>query len=274
MALPHPARRAPLPAMTPDEQDQLLDLWRAEEGEQPQGWDFSALDARMRTDPPPWDLDTEYRTALRGAQSVLDMGTGGGELLLRFRTDLPEDVTATEGWEPNIPVARKALGAYGIQVVAFGAPDDAPESVPMPFPDARFEVVLNRHESYGPREVARVLVPGGVLVTQQVGSGELVELHDLLGSAPPDLEVTYDRFVREAEDAGLAIEAGESSDAYYRFIDVAALVAYLRCVPWEIPEDFSVDRYRDALLALHERAAGGEICLRRRRFWFRARKPA
>lgn len=252
----------------------LLALWRAEEGDQPEGWDFSALDGRMSTDPPPWDLDAEYRTDLRDATRVLDMGTGGGEHLLAFLSHLPSDVTATEGWGPNVPVARAALGPHGIRVVEFDATDTDPDSVAMPFPDGRFDLVLNRHESYGPREVARVLAPGGVLLTQQVGSGELIELHELLGSTPADLDITRERFAREAEDAGLTVESGESSDGHYRFVDVAALVAYLRCVPWEVPDDFGVDQYADALLALHDQADGGEIRLRRRRFWLRARKPS
>lgn len=251
----------------------LLARWRAEEGSQPQGWDFSSLDSRMSTDPPPWDLDVEYRRALSTATHVLDMGTGGGEHLLTFRADLPADVVATEGWAPNVPIAREALEPHGIEVVEFGAPDDDPDSASMPFPDGRFDLVLNRHESYGPREIARVLAPGGRLLTQQVGSGELHELHALLGGSPLDLDVSHARFVRDLEAAGLEIEDGESSDAYYRFDDVAALVAYLRCVPWEVPDDFSVDTYPEALLCLHERAAGQPICLTRRRFWIRARKP-
>lgn len=259
--------------MSPDERERLLEEWRQEEGPQPAGWDFAALDARMTTDPPPWDLAAYYRSALREATRVLDMGTGGGEFLLDFAADLPNDVTATEGWEPNVPVARKALSGHGIEVVAFGAPEEAPDSVPMPFADGRFDLVLNRHESYGPREVARVLAPGGVLVTQQVGSGELIELHALLGSTPTDLDVTFERFVADIKAAGMVVEAGESSDAYYRFVDVSAVVAYLRQVPWEVPGDFSVDRCAEALLSLHQEAAGREIRLRRRRFWLRARKP-
>ena len=76
--------------------EELLARWRAEESEQPEGWDFSALDGRMWADPPPWDLDAIWGEALGAAQHVLDMGTGGGEHLLRFRALLPADVVATE----------------------------------------------------------------------------------------------------------------------------------------------------------------------------------
>jgi len=252
----------------------LLRQWRAAETAQGPGWDFSALAEVMSEDETPWDLDAEYRQALAEATGVLDMGTGGGEHLLRYADLLPSDTVATEGWAPNIPVARQALGAIGVPVVEFGAPDTAPDSERMPFPDGRFDLVLNRHESYSPREVARVLAPGGALLTQQVGSGELSELHALMDWAPTDLDVTFERFASEAEDAGLVLERADRFDGRYRFADVRALIRYLNQVPWDAPDDFTVDRYADALLHLHAAADGEPVELGMRRFRLLARKPA
>ncbi|MDT0156892.1 methyltransferase domain-containing protein [Microbacterium sp. ARD32] len=252
--------------------EELMQQWREATGPQTPGWDFSALDAVMSEDPAPWDLDAEYRAALAGAAHVLDMGTGGGEHLLRFASALPADTTATEGWAPNVPVARSALADIGVPVVEFGAPDDDPDSVAMPFPDERFDLVLNRHESYSPGEVARVLMPGGVLLTQQVGSGELHELHELLDWEPVDLDVTLERFAAEAEAAGLVIERADRFEGSYRFADVTALIRYLRKVPWDAPADFSVERHADALLRLHEQN-DGELALTLRRFRLCARRP-
>lgn len=251
----------------------MLAHWRAQEQPQPTGWDFSALGDRMQEDPVPWDLDAIYRDALAGARSALDMGTGGGEYLRRFAGVLPPDTVATEGWAPNISVAREALAPLDIPVVEFSASDEAPDAVPMPFPDARFDVVLNRHESYSPTEVARILARGGRFITQQVGSGELAGLHRLLGFEPTDLRVTLERFAGEAEAAGLLVEDSDALHGWYHFSDIPALIAYLSRVPWEVPHDFSVDRYADALLTLHERSGGGPIRLEMRRFWLRARKP-
>lgn len=112
-----------------------------------------------------------------------------------------------------------------------------------------------------------------MLLTQQVGSGELPELHELIGFEPDLSEVTLQRFRTDAEDAGLVVERCGEFDGWYRFTDVAALIAYLNCVPWEVPDDFCVDRYADALVTLHERAGGGPVLLRMRRFWLRARRP-
>lgn len=269
----------------------LLAAWRAEETGQPDGWDFAGLAGRVTEPDLPWDFTRVCRQALEqatlahpggsgipgggaghGAPAVLDMGTGGGEHLLRLRDLLPLDTTATEGWAPNVPVARAALEPHGITVVDFGQPDDDPDPAPMPFPDRRFDVILNRHESYHPAEVARVLRPGGVFLTQQVGGDEFGEVRQALAHPPSAPHVRYDQFRSALTDAGLEVTDGAESVDHYVFADIAALVAYVQLVPWDVPEDFSVDRYAEALLALHQRGPGHGEPLRvsRKRFWLRA----
>ena len=51
---------------------------------------------------------------MRGAQSVLDLGTGGGERLLELREDWPARVAATEGYAPNLALATERLAPYGV----------------------------------------------------------------------------------------------------------------------------------------------------------------
>lgn len=252
--------------------EDLLERWRAEERPQPEGWDFGALANRMSESTEPWDLAGAYRDALDGAQRVLDMGTGGGEFLLRFADLLPPDTIATEGWPPNVPVAREALARVGVEVVEYGAPDHDVAAVRMPFPDGRFDLVLNRHESFSPRELARVIEPGGHFVTQQVGGDECHELHDWLGSHPELPHVNLASFVADLEAAGFRVVEADEHVGHYEFADVAALLAYLQLVPWEKPDDFSVERYADRLLALHDSVRGGPVRLTRKRFWLRAER--
>lgn len=256
--------------------EELLQAWRAEEGEQPEGWDFAALEGRMVEPPVPWDLDALYVRALRTARAVLDMGTGGGEFLLRFAEQLPPDTTATEGWPPNVAVAAGALSPLGIDVVSFGQPDNDPSPAPMPFPDARFDLILNRHESFHPAEIARALRPGGIFLTQQVGGEELSEVHEALGHAPGTPHVRCDAFRAGLLEAGLEVVAEQESVDHYAFTEIAALVAYLRLAPWDAPDDFGVDRYADALLELHHRGPvdGEPLLATRIRFLLAARKPA
>jgi hypothetical protein len=57
------------------------------------------------------------------------------------------------------------------------------------------------------------------------------------------------------------------------FFDVAAVIYFLRKVVWTVP-DFSVDRYREQLRALHDRIeADGHLVAHSTRVLVEARKP-
>jgi SAM-dependent methyltransferase len=261
-------------AVDRDADDQrLLGAWRREESRPAVGWDFSHLQGRMTEDQPSWDFDALCRQALKFTRHVLDMGTGGGEQLLTFADVLPEDTVATEGWPPNLPVARAALAPHGIPVVAYDPESAVAADRRMPFGDGRFDLVLNRHEAFVAEEVARVLAPGGVFLTQQVAGDDARELHEWLGGQASYPAHLKDQLVGQVRAAGLVIEVEAEWTGAYRFDDVAALVAYLRQVPWDAPDDFTVDRYADRLLALHRDHHGGPLTVTKRRFWFRACKP-
>lgn len=251
---------------------QLIAAWQAEERPQPQGWDFSNLKSRMTESTEPWDLADEYRTALRRASRVLDMGTGGGEYLLSFADFLPADTMATEGWPPNVAAARDSLAPHGIDVVEYGAPDDDVDALSMPFEDGRFDLVLNRHESYSPREVARVLEPGGVFLTQQVGGDECGELAEWLGAHDELPQVNFTTFRDQLQWEGFRVLNGAEHIGAYTFRDVGALIAYLQLVPWETPDGFTVAGYADRLLTLHETTGRGPLSLTRKRFWIKAQR--
>lgn len=243
-----------------------MDAWRAEEVRARSGWDFSTLDGRLSHEQPPWDFTAICRAAGRVATSVLDLGTGGGEQLLRLRDRLPADVIATEGWPPNIPVASRALAPYHIPVVDY----DAERGDTLPFPDGRFDLIIDRHEAYDAAEVARVLVPGGVFLTQQVGGDNFAELRDVFGAPHLYPGIQLPELTAEAEAAGLHVTESAAWRGSAEFLDVAALVAYCMLVPWDVPDDFGVDRYRDTLLTLHGRAQ--PLRFSETSFWLRAVK--
>ena len=228
------------------------------------GWDFTAIDAVVDGEPP-WSYDALARRALSGATSALDMGTGGGELLLTLRDALPTDTLATEGWPPNVPVAREALAPHGIEVVVYDSETDPH----MPFDDGRFDAVLDRHESYVATEVFRVLAPGGVFLTQQVDGRDFAEWQEMFGGVAAYSDITLDHLRAEAESAGFVVEEEGDWSGTMRFPDVDALVSYVRMVPWEVPDDFSVDRYADVLLGL----GPDDLVFTQRRFVLVCRRP-
>lgn len=224
-----------------DQADSLTDVdaLLAEAASTPvDGWDLSRFGDRLVTSGPPWDFAAIVARACAGAESLLDLGTGGGEWLAALPSRPPRTV-ATESWPPNVPVARARLAPLGVDVVATeGAPDNVDQNgdePALPFADASFAVVCARHESYVPSEVARVLAPGGVFVTQQVG-GDYRGFRDLLGldrGAPSRWTQAF--ATQQLEAAGLEVVDGAEGVERVTFADVGALAWYLRAIPWVVP---------------------------------------
>lgn len=253
---------------TPGQQlgdDELLDAWR-ERFELPvEGWNFADLDGEIADEVPSWSYREVAREFLRDARHVLDMGTGGGEVLLSMADALPDDTVATEGWATNLPIASRALAPHGIDVVFY----DAEADPTMPFARDRFDLVLNRHEAYDAAEVQRVLKEGGRFVTQQVDGRNLPEVQQLFGGASKHEDVTLANLSRQAQDAGLVIERSEEWIGELAFSSVGAMIRYFAMTPWEVPEDFSVDRYSATLLDLHR--SRSDLTFTQRRFLLIAR---
>ncbi|HHV95300.1 MAG TPA: class I SAM-dependent methyltransferase [Clostridiaceae bacterium] len=132
--------------------DELFNYLIGEANKKFEGWDFSYLEStgRMQEFPLRWNYRNKVKSRMSGISSLLDMGTGGGEFLSSL-VPLPEYTCATEGYEPNIPVARKRLEPLGVKV--YRVDDDEF----LPFNDETFDLVINRHESYSAKEVKRIL---------------------------------------------------------------------------------------------------------------------
>jgi len=232
------------------------------------GWDFSWLHDKLITTPLQWDYPQLAQEAKDGALALLDMETGGGEFLSKL-LPLPPDTCATENYPPNVPIARKNLEPLGVQVF------DADSEAPLPFEGARFDVVLNRHGSYLPEEIFRILKPGGVFITQQVGGDNMTGLNQLLQKRPHYMyaDCQLDPFVTALKQAGMRVERAEEAHPPARFLCIGALIYYFKAIPWQI-KNFSVKTYRKRLMALHEQILrDGYLEVLEHRFLIIARKP-
>jgi SAM-dependent methyltransferase len=213
------------------------------------GWDFSWMQGRSATQPPPWSYERIVAEFAASAEAMLDMGTGGGEVLASLDTRAPLTV-ATEAWLSNVPVATERLAPLGIAVVQVeGAPDnvDQPgEGGELPFDDAAFDLVINRHEAFVATEVARVLTPGGTFVTQQVDGGAWDELQAALGLPFENRGSWLGLATEQCESAGLSVIDSRRGVETLRFDDVGALVYFLRVVSWSVP-GFDPDDSKAAL---------------------------
>jgi SAM-dependent methyltransferase len=209
------------------------------------GWDFRWLEGRLVQVEPPWDYPRLVRDAMVGIDSLLDLGTGGGELLASL-APLPPDTHATESYPPNQAIARARLTPHGVKL------HETAEEGRLPFPEGRFDLVISRHESYDPSEVHRVLKDGGRFITQQVGGLDNLELNQVLEekisypysacSLAADLTGLY--------ETGLIIDRAEKAALSSIFNDIGAVVYYLKAIPWQVP-DFSLETHAEPLARLH-----------------------
>lgn len=216
-----------------------------------EGWDFSVFGDRISQEPTPWDYQALAADAARDSISMADMGTGGGEFLAELLDILgdeaPHRSTATEAWEPNVPMAKTLLERRGVNVVA--VTDDSQ----LPLADGEFDLVINRHESFDPVEVQRILQPGGCFLTQQVGGRNLAAINAALGTPPPaHSSWSLEPATQRLRENGFVIERAQEAMVETRFSDIGALVGFLRVITWQVP-GFSVERYRDQLHHLHDR---------------------
>ncbi|MEU7590596.1 class I SAM-dependent methyltransferase [Micromonospora sp. NPDC049230] len=232
------------------------------------GWGFGWLAGRATEQRPPWGYARLVADRMARADAALDVDTGGGEVLAEVPRP-PRLLAATEGWPPNVRVARRTLRRVGATVVAVA------QDGPLPFRDASFDLVVSRHPVRTDwAQTARVLRPGGTFLSQQIGAGTMRELSEaILGPLPPPTQRHPEHAVAAAEAAGLRVVDLRRATLRATFADVGAVVWFLRKVIWTVP-GFTVDRYRAQLHTLHRRITSeGPFVAHAQRFLVEATRP-
>ena len=214
----------------------------------------------------PWSYSQRVRELLADAASVLDMGTGGGERFATYVQGFTGRVVATEEWPPNVPIASERLRSLGAQVVHS-------RSLVMPFAGASFDLVLNRHEELEPAEVARVLRPGGSVLTQQVEGDNWTELRPFF-PRKTDFGDHFARYCDEFEEHGLTVRHAQEFDRIIAYESLGDLVFMLCITPWTIPDFDPLGADLPALLEAERRLSKPDgIVVTEGRYMVEARKP-
>lgn len=212
------------------------------------GWDFSYfyVSERMVSAPLTWNYTNKIIAKLKDINSLLDMGTGGGEFLSKINP-LPKETHATECYAPNIPIAKKHLEPLGIKVIGLENHNK------LPFDDNYFDLVINRHASYGESELLRIIKNKGYFITQQVGGKNNIKINEDFQTSYKFGEYDWDlnQASKKLIDAGFKIIEMKEEFPISRFYDVGALVYYLKAIPWQIG-DFSIEKYYDKLKNIHK----------------------
>ena len=245
--------------------DELLDQWNRDAAAPFEGWDFSYLAGRLIEGEPPWSYLELAKTAVAGAQDILDVATGGGEVFSSL-APFPRRARAVEGYVPNLAVARRRLEPLGVAVFEGNTRSG------MPFEDGAFDLVLSRHGGFRAAEMHRILQPGGTFLTQQVGGDNLADLVAAFGGRLAYPDNTLERVCEDFAALGCEIQLREAWRGPATFHDIGALVYFLKAIPWVI-EGFEVERSVDVLQSLHRQLqAGGSLEFTYSRFLIQAVK--
>ena len=249
---------------------ELVEQWLAEERvAHIHGWDFSHIHGRYEEENDlPWNYREIIRRYLMPEYRILDIDTGGGEFLLSLEHPY-EKISATEAYEANVELCKETLLPLGIDF------READGDGMLPFEDASFDVVINRHGDYNAAEISRVLKSGGLFITQQVGAENDRELVEMILPEVPELPFPEQYLaiaMEKFEKAGFAILEGEEVLRPILFYDVGALVWFAHIIEWEFP-GFSVEKSLDKLFAAQEvLERNGSIEGRIHRFYLVAKK--
>ncbi|WP_240644651.1 class I SAM-dependent methyltransferase [Paenibacillus paeoniae] len=199
---------------------------------------------------------------------ILDMGTGGGEFLLSLSPPAGRTF-ATEAYPPNVAICQQKLPAYGIDI------RQVYDDEKLPYEDRFFDLVMNRHESYSPGEVYRILKPGGLFITQQVGGQNNREMSRYLlgdGAIAVDSKFDLEGSVSELVSTGFAICESAEFFPEQRFYDVGAFVYFAKILEWEF-SGFSVEKcYNELCLLQAKIETDGSFTSKEHRFFIMARK--
>jgi hypothetical protein len=225
------------------------------------GWDFAFVEGRMIEAALSWDYLTLANEKLGRASAAVDLCTGGGELLAAF-DQRPDVMYATESYKPNLSIAKTRLDPYRVKVV----------SELRELPDNAFDLILNRHGNYDVDELCRIANPGAIFLTQQVGSENLIGLNEMLGSVVVAETWNADIAGEQLLSREFEILRCEEQKLSTRFMDIGAIVFYLKTVTWQVP-DFDIERYALPLNQLHNQIESlGHLEIEAHRFLIEARR--
>lgn len=196
-------------------------------------WSFDDINFEVEriTD---WKLYQKIEEYSNEKSLCLDLGTGGGEKLLKFYPQVGY-VIGTDYLDSMIKTANENLKMSGKKNVTFTKMDN----LNMTFPANLFDLVSARHTIIDAKKIYEILKPGGVVIVQGVDKPDCLELKELFGRGQAYFDETAisDIDLRDLKEAGFEIlEVVKIHETEY-FKTKEDLLALLELTP--ILDDFS-----------------------------------
>lgn len=138
-------------------------------------WDFSNIKYKVERKVI-WDFYDEIAFYSNETTIALDLGTGGGEKVLKFYPKVKR-VVATDLSKNMIKTANENLKKSGRKDVIFKQMDN----LKIAFDDETFDVISARHTVINAKELYRALKKGGMIIIQGVDKEDCLSLEKKFG---------------------------------------------------------------------------------------------
>jgi SAM-dependent methyltransferase len=177
------------------------------------GWDFSRMNVLRQ--PVPWNYHDLVVRYLRLNDSVLDIGTGGGETFSQLAKSFGQGL----GIDTDAQMIQLAVANSASANVRFRVGSARLETI-----SETFDVILDRQAPFDLDAIAAHLKPAGYFVTQQVGERNMACVQAVLGQ-----EITQPPVQRQAFTASrLRLLAFLEYDVEYVVRDIESMLFWLR----------------------------------------------
>ncbi len=196
-------------------------------------WDFDHI-KRKTEKKTKWDYYEKIKENVSETSLCLDIGTGGGEKVLKKYPDVGM-IIATDFSDEMIKTAKKNQKEYPKKRVKFTKMDN----LKMTFPKNTFDLISAKHTVISAEQIYELLVEGGTLVIEGVDQKDCWHLKEMFKrgqaffDAVPISKIDYDNLVKAGFKNIELVEINE--DEYYETEE--DLLALLLKTP--ILDDFS-----------------------------------
>ncbi|MFS0612871.1 class I SAM-dependent methyltransferase [Lederbergia ruris] len=194
------------------------------------GWDFSKV--KCRSEDVKWDFYGEVRKRSRVEDILLDIGTGGGENVLKIASCLllVVGIDLSSGMLEKAQTNLRSSNVRNVRLFQMS-------SKSIQFPDGFFDIISCCHAPFDSIEVAKVLKKKGVFLTQQVSEADKTNLKKAFGRGQSfhkkDGELK-EKYAQELKKAGFSAVRTFEYDAieyYQRPEDLVFLLTHTPIIP-------------------------------------------